>query len=268
MIVTGGCGMVGRSAATTVLAGDVGIFTRTGFAMLSRWTHFLSGVTWIGILYYFNVVQVPAFAEFEAGPRTEAVRKLVPRALWWFRWGAALTLLSGLLLLALQEYIPGKSQFSPDYMKTAPGISISTGILMGLIMFLNVWLVIWPNQKIVIASAERVAGGGEADPNAAAAGRKGLLASRTNTIFSIALLFFMGATSHFAGLFDTTDNRLVYWLITIVVVALIELNALGLLGGTGPGPTRKPLETHKAAIISGLVLTVFFIVIWQVLFSA
>ena len=86
-----------------VVLANVPIFQRVGGIILSRWAHFLAGITWIGILYYFNFVQVPSFAAFDAGARTEATAKLVPRALWWFRWGAMLTLLSGISILAFQD---------------------------------------------------------------------------------------------------------------------------------------------------------------------
>jgi uncharacterized membrane protein len=245
----------------------VEIFTQEGGAFLSRWGHFLSGITWIGLLYYFNFVQVPSFAAMEAGTRTEAVRKLASRALWWFRWGAVLTLLTGLSILAFNEQLDG------DYFKTAPGIAISTGVLLALVMFANVWLVIWPNQKVVIASAERVAGGGEADPGAAPATRRGLLASRTNTLFSIPMLFFMGATSHFAGSdhfeqLPEGGGRLAYWLIVLVIVAVVELNALGYLGGTGPGPLKKPLEAVPNVIVAGFVLWVVLYLLWEILLRA
>ena len=242
---------------------DIWIFHRVGGAILSRWVHFLAGITWIGLLYYFNFVQVPSFALFEAGPRTEAVRKLVPRALWWFRWAAALTVLSGVGILAAQEQLDKASYFI-----TPPGLSILTGIFLGLIMFGNVWLVIWPNQQIVIASAERVAAGGEADPAAATAGRKALLASRTNTMFSFPLLFFMGATSHFAGVFtrDSSGRRVAYYLVTLVGVGILELNALGLVAGL-TGPTKRYLETHRDTIIAGFALAVIFYIGFQVLFG-
>src|SRR5438270_9385973 len=140
----------------------------------SRWIHLLAGITWIGLLYYFNFVQTPSFTTFDAGPRTESIRKLGPRALWWFRMAAALTFVTGILILGFQD------QFKGDYFKTWSGMSIFAGAFIATIMLLNVWLVIWPAQKIVIASAEGTAAGKEPDPNAAAAGRKGALASRTN----------------------------------------------------------------------------------------
>jgi uncharacterized membrane protein len=241
----------------------VELFTQGGGEMLSRWGHYLAGVTWIGLLYYFNFVQTPAFAQFEAGTRTEALAKLAPRALWWFRWGAALTLATGLSILAFQE------NYDMDYFKSPRGISIATGILLALFMFANVWLVIWPNQKVVIANAQNVMGGGEANPAAATSARKGAMASRTNTVFSIPMLFFMGATSHFAVLgFDTSQgsDRAVYYLVVLAIVLLLELNALGVFGTSVGGP-RIYLETHRDAIITGFVLSAIFIVLYEGLFN-
>ena len=237
------------------------IFTQEGGAFLSRWGHVLSGITWIGLLYYFNFVQVPSFAQFEAAPRNEAITKLVPRALWWFRWAAMLTLLTGLMILGFQE------QFDGDYYKTAPGISISTGILLAVTMWANVWFVIWPNQKKVIANAENVAAGREADPNAAAAGRRAAMASRTNTFFSIPMLFFMVATSHFVpGSYDTDDNRALYWLVVLVLWALFELNGLGVFG-RDTGGLRAYLDDHRQTIIGGFVLTAVLYLLWEIFFG-
>jgi len=242
----------------------VEIFTQAGGEMLSRWGHYLSGVTWIGLLYYFNFVQVPSFAEMDASTRTDIAARLAPRALWWFRYGAVLTLLTGVMILGFQENLAGG-----EYFKTAPGISISTGILLALAMFMNVWMVIWPNQRIVIASAQRVAAGGEADPAAAGAARKSFLASRTNTFFSIPMLWFMGVTSHLAFRYDITPEggaRGAYWALTLLVVVLFELNALGRIGGSGPGPTKAFLENHRSAVIAGFGLWAFFVVLWELLF--
>ena len=235
------------------------ILTQHGGEFLSRWGHYLSGVTWIGLLYYFNFVQVPAFAAFEAGPRTAAIRTIVPRALWWFRWGAVLTLLTGLSILAFQERLTDM-----DFWKTPAGMSIGTGILLAFVMFLNVWGIIWRNQKIVIASAERTASGGEADPAAAPAGRKGLTASRTNTLFSIPMLFFMAATSHFAPFFEGADSsgRLLYWLVVIVLIVAIE--AIAIMAPPGGSGLAAHLDSHRNTIIAGFVLAVIFYAVFQV----
>ena len=240
------------------------LFTQEGGALLARYAHYVAGVTWIGLLYYFNYVQGPAFAGFAPEARTEATAKLVPRALWWFRWAALVTVISGFFILGFQE------QFDGDYMKTPAGISISTGILFGLIMLTNVWAIIWRNQKIVIASAQGVLEGRPADPAAADAARRGFIASRTNTIMSLPLLFFMGFTSHLAGYYDSNpegSKRLLYWIPVIIVAALLELNALGVIGGIGQGPTKKYMETHKAAIITGFVLTAAIYVLYEVAFG-
>jgi len=112
-----------------------------------RWVHFLAGITWIGILYYFNFVQTPFFAETEAGVRTAAIQKLVPRALWWFRWGAMFTFLAGISI-----YLMRMSEMGAWLFYSSPyGVTITVGGLLGTLMFLNVWLVIWPNQQVVIA---------------------------------------------------------------------------------------------------------------------
>src|ERR1700730_14047198 len=142
---------------------------------LSRWVHLLAGITWIGLLYYFNFVQVPAFAQFDPAARTEAVRKLVPRALLWFRMAAALTFVTGILILGSE---PG--DMKGKYFKSWQGMTIFAGMLTATVMMLNVWLVIWPNQKVVIANAERTATGGDPDPAAEPAARQDALAARTN----------------------------------------------------------------------------------------
>ena len=109
------------------------LLDRAGLAFTSRWLHILVGITWIGLLYYFNLVQVPAFAEMSAGSRTEAIEILAKRALWWFRWAAVATVLTGLMILGFTEdyFTPGGASAS-DWAKSPNGISISTGILIAL----------------------------------------------------------------------------------------------------------------------------------------
>ena len=167
------------------------LFSSEGVEFIFRWGHFLAGITWIGILYYFNFIQGSWFKETDASAKSAAVQKLVPRALWWFRWGAMGTWITGMYIIWHKGNMAGAEVY-----QTSWGLMILTGALLGTCMFLNVWLIIWPAQKVVIASAVQTAGGGQAIPEAAACGAKAGLASRTNTLFSIPLLFFMGAASH------------------------------------------------------------------------
>ena len=225
------------------------------FEFLLRWVHFLAGVTWIGLLYYFNFVQTPFFAETEAGTRTGAIQKLVPRALWWFRWGAMFTFLAGILM-----YLIELGQQGGDYFFTAGyGMTITIGGTMGTIMFLNVWLVIWPNQQVVIASANKVAEGGEALPDAASKGQWAGFASRTNTLFSIPMLFLMGAASHYPHSGTTPAGKTTFWIVSLVIIAVVELNALA---GNAQGGTKKLLTSIPGVIWSGMILTA---VMWALL---
>jgi uncharacterized membrane protein len=203
----------------------------------------LAGVTWIGLLYYFNFVQGAWFKEAEGGVKTAAVQQLVPRALWWFRWGAMLTFLSGATIILLKASQVGGLA---DAFQGAWGAFILTGALLGTLMFLNVWLVIWPNQKIVIADAK-----GEKNPNAGAAGAKALLASRTNTLFSIPMLFFMGAASHLQQ-----GVRLNGALLGALFVIVGGLEGNALFGKLGPITTVKGVITWGfalAAILYGVI---------------
>ncbi len=221
------------------------LISQEGYFFILRWIHFMVGITWIGILYYFNFIQTPFFGSDLGGKaRSPMIRGLVPNALWWFRWGAMLTFLSGwaIILIRLHQGI----SLSDGYMTR-----ILTGGIMGTFMWANVWFVIWPAQQVVIKSAEQVAGGGEAIAGAAARGARAGLASRTNTLFSIPMLFFMGAASHWPSLADGMNDA-VYWLIAGVIILAVEINAL-----VGPGlVTQKPLATVSGTIHAGLALTV------------
>src|SRR5262252_9437116 len=98
------------------------IFTKYGLAGASRWLHVVAGITWIGLLYYFNFVQVPAFAQMEAAARNNAIDKLASRALWWFRWAAVVTLASGISLLLFEnDKGPNSNLFTGDYWKSNVG---------------------------------------------------------------------------------------------------------------------------------------------------
>jgi uncharacterized membrane protein len=257
------------------LAADVlDIFKREstgGLEFLFRWAHVLAGITWIGLLYYFNFVQVPSFAQLDAGSRNNAIDKLASRALWWFRWAAAATFALGVIILLIEKDGSGDPRlFSGDYWKSTEGTSIATGILLGVTMFLNVWLMIWPGQKKVIANARNVLAGGEADPTVPAAARKAALPSRQNTIFSFPMLFFMIGTAHFFGngMFSTAKggDRAIYWVITLVIWGALEANALGYIGGTGQNLTNWIYDDHRRAIGAGLVLVVIWYLLWVIIF--
>jgi uncharacterized membrane protein len=212
---------------------ELALFSDNALAFLFRWVHLLAGVTWIGLLYYFNFVQGEYFKEADGGAKSDALQKLVPRALWWFRWGAMFTFLSGVYLL---------------YLKQLSGMGIIIGAVLGTIMFLNVWLIIWPNQKIVIASAKQVAGGGEALPAAAGALAKAGLASRTNTLFSIPMLFFMASSVHLGQIqMSVLDASAASLAVVFGLIVVLALN--GVVGKTGP------FTSVKGVIGSGFLLT-------------
>jgi uncharacterized membrane protein len=129
-------------------------------------------------------------------------------------------------------------------------------------MWANVWFVIWPAQQVVIRSAEQVAGGGQAIPEAAARGARAGLASRTNTLFSIPMLFFMGSASHFPSLWSVDANVGLYWIVALVLMAAVELNALR---GAPNTATTKPLATVSGTIHAGLGLWLVLFVVASIL---
>jgi uncharacterized membrane protein len=231
---------------------QIALFSMDGLLFVLRWIHFFAGVTWIGLLYYFNFVQGAFFAETDAATKSNAIQKLVPRALWWFRYGALWTVLSGLAILGIRGQMSGPGIFASSW-----GVCILTGMVLGLIMASNVWFVIWPNQKIVIESATQAAKGGQALPNAAAAGAKAGLASRTNTLFSLPLLFFMVAASHLPIAIGPNANFTVLAIVLAVIIGAIELNALK--GKTGP------MTSIKGVIHCGVGLMVVMYAVIEVL---
>jgi len=247
------------------------IFDRTtGFPVLLRALHVLVGIAWIGLLYYFNVVQVPAFAAYgdEGRARTVSIDKLARKALWWFRWAAIGTLVLGLLILGgTKNYMKG-FMGQDSFLGLNHNASILVGMLLGITMAANVWMVIWTNQKIILANAANVLGGGEPDPGAAGAGRKALLASRTNFILSFSMLWFMVGASHLYSAFDgdSSGKAWTFVIIAVVLAAAIELLALGKIGGTAA--TNKllwPFEHHKNAMITGGVLWAVLYVLSEIL---
>lgn len=240
--------------------GDLG----GGLDLILRYSHVLSGITWIGLLYFFNFVQVPAFAQLSDGARSEALRKLTFRALWWFRYAALATFLFGLALALFIQSQTGDGG-ADSYFESAQGYSIMTGMLLGITMFANVWLVIWPNQKVVIGSAETVAGGGQADPNAPASAKKAGRASRANTLMSIPMLWFMIYTPHFASRL-TIDNKGLYLAFILIVWAFVEASALGFIGGLDSPFNKAAFDQHRNTIVAGVVLwVVLYFIGWELL---
>jgi uncharacterized membrane protein len=224
-------------------------FTLDGLLFLLRWFHIYMGVIWIGLLYYFNFVQGSFMKEAAAPAKPEVLGKLLPRAMWWFRWGAFWTMASGLVIVAIKGQQMGG-------MNNSWGVIIGTGMAMGLIMGSNVWFIIHPAQKLVIANAQQTAAGGAALPGVAEAAARALLASRTNTLLSVPMLFMMAGASHLALPVNEQSHFGAYWAVTAVILALIEGNALkGKLG---------PIETVKGVITCGFALTAVFAVVMSV----
>lgn len=190
-----------------------------------RFAHVLFGIVWIGMLYYFNFVQTEYFKEAEADAKADAVKKLAPRALWWFRWGAMFTFITGLSLL----HQVGAS----TNVLGMPAIWV--GALAGTLMFLNVWLIIWPNQQVVIGLKEG---------DGAAAAAKAGLASRTNTLFSAPMLFGMLASKHLY----IADVSAAGFGACVALILALEANAL--FGKTGPMTSVKGVIHCSLALMA------------------
>lgn len=147
--------------------------------------HVLSGILWIGLLYYFNMVQIPTMPSIPAELKPAVGKYIAPEALFWFRWSALATVITGAIVATLNGYIHEALTLAPGMTRT-----IGIGMWLGLIMAFNVWFIIWPNQKKVIGLVEATA-----DEKTKAA-RIGMLTSRTNTLLSIPMLYCMAAQSH------------------------------------------------------------------------
>ena len=155
-------------------------------AFFLRWLHVLSGVMWIGLLWYFNFVQIPNMAKIPDEQKPAIGKVIAPAALWWFRWGAMATIVTGLILAWINGYI--LEAITLDYVFTggvAKNWAIGIGMWLGTIMWANVWFVIWPNQQKALGMVEVDAAA------KAAAARTAMLFSRTNTLLSLPMLFSM-----------------------------------------------------------------------------
>lgn len=222
---------------------DIAIFSDQGNHFF-RFLHILFGITWIGLLYYFNFVQMEYFKEAEASAKADAVQKLAPRALWWFRWAAFFTFLTGAYLL---------------HVIAAAGLNlfIVLGATLATLMFLNVWGIIWPNQKIVIGLKEG---------DKAAAGARAGVASRTNTLFSVSMLLFMVGSAHIGAssgyvkaapgaVLDPSlvSSPIALW-VSLLIIAALELNAIK--GKMGPLATINGVigcAVGLAVVLYGIV---------------
>jgi uncharacterized membrane protein len=230
-----------------------------GLWFLAKYFHILVGITWIGLLYFFNFVQVPSFAEMSPEARGEALRKVTWRALWWFRYAALMTFLTGVVMLGIAG-----SDFK---FTTSRGSAIYMGVLLAVTMFLNVWGVIWRMQKINIGSSVAVAAGGQADPRAPDAAKRGARASRVNTFFSIPMLFFMVFAPHYSFRFGiNVDGGKVTgaWIILLIIWAFAEASALGLIGGLDNAFNKAVFDDHRNTIIGGFVfLAIVYFIGWE-----
>jgi uncharacterized membrane protein len=150
-----------------------------------RWLHVLSGVMWIGLLWYFNFVQIPNMPKIPDDQKPAIGKVIAPAALWWFRWGAMATIVTGLILAMMNGYLVDAILLGLGDAGNAKDTMIGIGMWLGTIMWANVWFVIWPNQKKALGMVEVSA------EEKAAAARTAMLFSRTNTLLSFPMLFAM-----------------------------------------------------------------------------
>jgi len=222
-----------------------------------HWIHVFASIVWIGTLYFYNFFLTPFLAQVRPETRVDVFHRLVPLTMAAFNWGTVLTLLTGWIIYAHQLTSFGGGVF----FRWPYGLAISVGGFLGTVMFLNGWFVMHPKQKLVIASATRVAQGGQPDPAAAEHSRRVVLTSRTNLLLSIPMIFLMVSAVHDTSL--TTMRGVVaplwFWLVVLVTVALVELNGLW---GT-EGRTKKLLEPVKGAAAMGAILLVLYYALIQ-----
>ena len=162
-----------------------GAFDHTWWSFLFRYLHVLSGVMWIGLLYYFNFVQIPNMPNIPDEQKPAIGKVIAPAALFWFRWAAMATIVTGLILALMNGYLV--EAIVIGFMDEGNSTAIGIGMWLGTIMWFNVWFVIWPNQKRALGIVEA-----NADSKAKSA-RTAMLFSRTNTLLSIPMLFCMVA---------------------------------------------------------------------------
>ena len=191
--------------------------------------HILFGIAWIGLLYYFNFVQTEYVKVADSDAKADVMKKLAPNALWWFRWAAFFTFLTGLILI--------------HQIIARIGTEIILGVTMGTIMMLNVWGIIWRNQKIVL---------GMKDGDVATAAAKAGLASRTNTLFSVPMLMYMVYSAHAPGSYLVLEDwSSLSLIIGLAIIFVIEANAIW-------GKMLPAIASVRAVITSSFVLAIIF----------
>jgi len=186
-------GSLGRTVTagvvlTAIMLAIAGTFGRMGehayWAFFMRWLHIGSGVMWIGLLWYFNFVQTPSMPQIPDEQKPAVSKVIAPRALFWFRWSALATVVTGVLLAWMLGFLVQALTLAPSHR------AIGVGVYLALVMAFNVWFIIWPNQKkalgiVTVEPAEK-----------AAAAKKAGMTSRINTMLSIPMLYCMAAQSH------------------------------------------------------------------------
>ena len=194
--------------------------------LLIRWLHVIAGITWIGMLYFFNFVNVPLQGALDDAGKKAVNPKLLPRALWWFRWGAMVTFLAGLVLFTMNYmYTPGvgfgpSALFSDANGITSRAIWILVGMSFGTLMWFNVWFIIWPAQKNILS--------GKVPADQLPAVRKrALITSRINTFLSGPMLFGMLAPAHYGAVNVVT---LGVFILVGVISAWLAITASGKVG--------------------------------------
>lgn len=155
------------------------------YSFVFRWLHVLSAIMWIGLLWYFNFVQIPNMPNIPDDQKPAISKVIAPAALWWFRWGAMATVATGLILGYLNGYLESAMTLGFRGDGLPQHIAIGIGMWLGIIMWFNVWFVIWPNQKKALGIVK------VEDSVKAASARTAMLFSRTNTLLSIPMLFSM-----------------------------------------------------------------------------
>ena len=227
-----------------------------GLHFLFRYAHLFFAIVWIGHLYYLNFVQGPFMGETDAAAKSQVQQKLLPRVMWWFRYGALWTFVTGVSMLALKGHLEASATGQVN-LNSPYWISILSGAGMATLMAFNVWFIIWPRQKMIIENALTTAKGGAANALVPAAAARAGVASRTNVLFSIPMMLFMISASHLGYLVNEASQIKLYWLAYAVIVLGIQANAF--YGKTGP------MTTVKGVISCGFALTVVFLVVQQVL---